>query len=72
MSSGRRPVSPQTIWVKTVPSPWPMQEAPAWMWSFPPSTASRARPVSGMPTPTPAFFMAQARPAAFPSANAFS
>ena len=49
-----------------------MQEAPAWMWSFPPSTASRARPVSGMPTPTPAFFMAQARPAAFPSANAFS
>ena len=32
------------------------------MWTLPSWTTSRTRPVSGMPTPTPAFFMAQARP----------
>jgi hypothetical protein len=42
-----------------------MQEAPARMWTFPSSTVSRQRPVSGMPTPTPAFFMAQAMPTYF-------
>jgi hypothetical protein len=52
----------QTICVSTVPSPCPMQDAPERIWSLPSLTATMQRPVSGMPTPTPAFFIAQAMP----------
>ena len=40
-----------------------MQLAPQRMTTLPSSTVSFTRPVSGIPTPTPAFFMAQAIPA---------
>lgn len=61
--SGGRPVVSQTIWQVTVPMPWPMQAAEVRIWTAPFSTWRVQRPVSGMPTPRPEFFMAQAMPA---------
>ena len=55
------------VWARicrnTVAQPWPMSEAAAYSSTAPSRTRRRQRPLSGRPTPTPEFFMAQAMPA---------
>ena len=58
-----RPVASASIWRNTVAQPWPMSEAAEYSSTTPLRTASLHRPLSGRPTPTPEFFMAQAMPA---------
>ena len=48
---------------KTVKQPWPMSEAAEYSSTLPSRMITLARPLSGRPTPTPEFFMAQAMPA---------
>ena len=61
--SGSRLAVSQTTWVITVPSPWPIQEALVLMWTLPSFITNLHLPTSGIPTPTPLFFIAQAIPA---------
>ena len=56
------PAVSESTCVNTVPSPCPIQEAPACISTCPSFTRSRQRPQSGRPTPTPAFFIAQPMP----------